>query len=375
MRAPPNQLRPRGYTLVEVLTVCTIISILAALALPSMVGTVKKARRVKCANNLRQIGIAFASFAHDHGDRYPQQVPYIEGGSRDQNLEAPVLSGQYVLSPLAFMAASSGLTPQVMVCPATKIWVSSFSSLNLTNLCYALNLYGEPGSSSSVLATDSHLLGDWAQFKKNVIDKNQSQILFANSRHDSKGNVVFGDGHVELQKGLEVTPAQIASAVQAIKSLNNPPKVGTPTARPPTEKQRQEAFAAANPAGNGGDFGANKVAEVAVRRNDAVGELALLDRLPSQPLAKAAMPRQLAMVRVIEDLPAPVTAVSHTEVALRRSLLWFWLILALLGATLVWWHYHRERQRRVARTERWAAYAREHEQERTERLQARLGRS
>ncbi len=369
MRSPNSrQRRPPGYTLVEVLTVCSIIAILAALAFPSMVQAVKNARRTKCANNLRQIGIAFASFAHDHNDRYPQQVPLAEGGSREQNLEAPVLNGQYILSPLAFIAASSAFqSAQIMVCPSTKMWVSSFADLRLTNLCYALNLQAEAGSSTSVLATDSHLLGDWQKLNQTTIDMGQSQVLFANSRHDNKGNVVFGDSHVELRKSVAVSPAQLAAAAQSVASVKNPPRTGNSAPPPPTEQQRQAAYQAANPAPAGADYGASTAASVDLGRSNPGTESTFVDAGARTRKPKAA-PHTPAGTNAATALASVAPPISSTEVTLRRSLFWLWLLLMLLGAAMLWWHFHREKQRRQTRQLRWQAYAAEQEQARAERL-------
>jgi len=96
LRSPEVKMK-RAFTLTELLVVMLIMAILIALFLPAAASALDRAYRLKCANNMRQVGLTVLMSAHKREGRLPDSLIW-----KDPKDHKPVADWQ----------------PEILLCPS-----------------------------------------------------------------------------------------------------------------------------------------------------------------------------------------------------------------------------------------------------------------
>lgn len=178
--------------MIEMLLVIAIIGILASRLWPALAKAKPKVRQTQCLSNLKQTGIAFHMFAHDHDNLFPMQVPSHNGGSLEYSR-----SGQAFrhFEPLAKTVGN----PKLFVCPADdRIAAPNWQQFNNSHLSFFVGVDAKMRYPNSLLAGDRNISQD-SVIRSNVLQTNYATTVgWTTNIHHGKGNVLFAGGHVLL---------------------------------------------------------------------------------------------------------------------------------------------------------------------------------
>lgn len=208
-------LSTRGMTLVELLCVTFVISILVLMVLPT-VHRHPPAYRIKCVNNLKNVGLAYRIWATDNNDLFPFQLSTNNGGSRELTND---IAGQ-------FRVLSNELsTPLIIVCPRERgKEATNFTTLQSPNISYFVGLDASDTNAASILAGDAGFSVNGTKPKSGILRLTATdQILYPKKFHKftEGANVALGDGSVH-QFGPKDMPLYIGRSGVATNHFVHP---------------------------------------------------------------------------------------------------------------------------------------------------------
>jgi hypothetical protein len=219
MRTHPTTNRIQGFTRNEMWVVIGVVALLVALLPPALAAAKRKAQRIQCVSNLKEIGgEAMRLWLADNNDKYP-------GEHAVTNESVMELLGSGNAYGLWQSMSNELVTPKVLFCPAdtNHIAATNFTSgFSDANISYFLSLDTVVTRPEMVFIGDDNLTVGGVRVRPGILvfDTN-TPVAWTDERHRRVGNIGLSDGSVQqatsaglnfvLVSGIDGCPAQAAT--------------------------------------------------------------------------------------------------------------------------------------------------------------------
>jgi prepilin-type N-terminal cleavage/methylation domain-containing protein/prepilin-type processing-associated H-X9-DG protein len=202
--------RQKAFTLIELLVVIAIIAMLAALLLPSLNKARERARRIGCANNLRQIALGMTMYADEYKGVFPTGFNACppSGSNYDPPCLVSEVGSVQGFSQFARLLIKQGYIPSThpFICPSDRqdgLGQAVFSAPTWDQLVWRNLSYFYVSKLSLRHGGNLYLLMADETWQNESLGSTPDADAIDN--HGTEGrNAAFTDGHVQWVNGPSV---------------------------------------------------------------------------------------------------------------------------------------------------------------------------
>lgn len=200
-----------ALSMVELLAITAVVILLVVIFLPAVAGCDghRKAPRIKCINNLKNVGLAFRIFATDNNDLFPAAL-MVSNGVDITSIDIPSV----------YKSLSNELsTPKLLHCSADKQRraAENFTDFTSDDVSYFLNLSADETRPGTFLAGDRNLELNGKPVPPGLLILSRNTALgFTKEIHNRQGNIVMGDGSVQ-----QMSSSRLAAAIPQQENATN----------------------------------------------------------------------------------------------------------------------------------------------------------
>ncbi|HEV2330449.1 MAG TPA: hypothetical protein VGY56_16830 [Verrucomicrobiae bacterium] len=202
MKLISREQKKQGLTRIDVLVVVvTVVTLLFATAVPILVAAHRRAERINCIANLRQLGGALSPLEDEIGitnDNRSAHGPWMS--LLETNAQTVGLNAGQVAWINAMKGCSNALTSsKILQCPADKETPITTGPTGLKiRISYYLNLDANEGYPQQIMAGDDNLSIGGVPIKPGIFElTSNAPVSWSDTRHIRVGNILLCDGSVD----------------------------------------------------------------------------------------------------------------------------------------------------------------------------------